>query len=51
MTAVSESKIASSFISVMQAFHRTRIEQNKRNIKKFEKLKPNKYFQKNVRFP
>ena len=51
MMAVSELKIASSFISVMQAFHCIRIEQNKRNIKKFEKPETNKYIQKDFRFP
>ena len=39
-------KIVSSFTSVMQVFHRMRIYQNKRNIKKLQKLNPNKYIQK-----
>ena len=44
-------KIASSFVSVMQAFHRLRIQQNKRNINKLQKSKSNKYVQKDFRFP
>ena len=46
----SELKIASSFISVMQAFHCIQIKKNKGNIKKLQKPKPNKYIQKDTRF-